>query len=522
MFLLEIIYLTSAALLAAYGLNSLLHTWLFARRRKERPTHAAIDAADLSGGELPYVTVQLPVYNERYVVGRLITAVMNLTWPAGRLQVQILDDSTDETTPIIAGVLSQFEGSNIQVEGVQVEHIRRPKRENYKAGALQAGLETAVGQYIAIFDADFVPPPDFLVRTVPLFERREGQPPVGCVQARWGHMNAETSMLTSAQALGVDGHFVVEQTTRDRVGAFLNFNGTAGIWDRSCLDAIGGWRGDTLTEDLDLSYRAQLAGWRVVYQPEVVVPAELPVQVMGFKRQQFRWAKGSIQTARKLLGRLWRSENPLWRKVLGTLHLTNYAIHPLMVLNLLLTLPMALSKSPWLRLAPLFMLSAVGPPLMYWVAMKETAEARPLKRRLGRLLMLIVLGMGLSVNNTRAVIEAVLGIKSAFRRTPKFAVMAKESAWYGSSYVLTGDWMIWWELLLMLYAAFLIVWSLAHMMWWLVGWLALYAAGYGCMVCLSLVQSRRAAAQRPPQSGPRTGRLYGRPARSKAGIDVGG
>lgn len=496
MFWLEIIYLISAALLAAYGLNCLVHTWLFVRRGRERPVYAVIEAVELEGGELPYVTVQLPIYNERYVVGRLISAVLNLTWPADRLQVQILDDSTDETTQIIAGVLSRFEGS-----AIQIEHLRRLERVNYKAGALQAGMETAVGQYIAIFDADFVPPADFLLRTVPLFEYRVGQAPVGCVQARWGHMNAGSSNLTSAQALGVDGHFVIEQATRSDLGAFLNFNGTAGIWERSCLNAIEGWQGDTLTEDLDLSYRAQLAGWRVVYQPDVVVAAELPVQVMGFKRQQFRWAKGSIQTAKKLLGRLWRSDNALWRKVLGTLHLTNYAIHPLMVLNLLLTLPMALSKSPWLALAPLFMLSAVGPPLMYWVAMKETAEVKSLKSRLGRLIILIVLGMGLSVNNSRAVSEAVLGIKSAFKRTPKFAVMGKESAWYGSSYVLPRDATIWWEAGLMLYACFLIVWSLAHGMWWLVGWLALYAAGYGAMVYLALVQSRRAANQQPQQMG---------------------
>jgi cellulose synthase/poly-beta-1,6-N-acetylglucosamine synthase-like glycosyltransferase len=413
---------------------------------------------------------------------------MNLSWPAYRLQVQILDDSTDETTEIIVKVLKRFESSE-----VQIEHIRREERTHYKAGVLQEGMKTAVGQYIVIFDADFVPPSDFLLHTMPFFESQEGQKPVGCVQARWGHLNEETSMLTRAQSLGVDGHFVVEQAVRDQVGAFLNFNGTAGIWDRDCMESVGGWQGDTLTEDLDLSYRAQLAGWRVVYQPGVVVPAELPVQVAGFKGQQFRWAKGSMQTAKKLLGRLWGSDEPWWRKLLGTLHLTNYAIHPLMVLNLLLTLPMALSNSPLLRVAPFLMISAIGPPLMYWVSMKQNKPAASLKTRLGRLMMLIALGMGLSLNNTRAVIEALVGVKSAFKRTPKFAITGKESTWLGSAYVLPKDLTLWWEALLMLYAIFLIGWSLSHMMMWLVGWLALYVLGYGILVYLALIQSRWAS-----------------------------
>jgi hypothetical protein len=303
------------------------------------------------------------------------------------------------------------------------------------------------------------------------------------------------SLLTKAQSLGIDGHFAVEQAARDSVGAFMNFNGTAGIWRRDCMEAVGGWQGDTLTEDLDLSYRAQLAGWRVVYQPQVVVPAELPVQLAGFKRQQFRWAKGSIQTAVKLMGQLWRSEVSLWRKVLGTLHLTNYAIHPLMVLNLILTLPMSVSNSPFLYLAPFFMASAIGPPLMYWVAMNEAPKIEPLVGRLSRLVMLVVLGMGLSVNNTRAVGEALLGLKSAFQRTPKFAVTDNQTAWYGSSYTLPKDSTIWGEGVLLIYALFLMAWSISHGMWWLIGWLSLYAAGYAVMVGLALTQARQNAAQ---------------------------
>ena len=495
MLILEIIYLITAALLAAYGLNSLLHTWMFIRHRDKRPSYPVLDSDDLLREDLPCVTVQLPIYNERYVVSRLITAVLSLTWPADRLQVQILDDSIDETTEIIAGTLNRLSDTHIQVE-----HIRRPERTHYKAGALQAGMESAVGKYIVIFDADFVPPPDFLLHTIPLFKRGEGEKPVGCVQARWGHMNAGTSMLTKAQSLGVDGHFVVEQAARDGVGAFLNFNGTAGIWDRDCMEAVGGWQGDTLTEDLDLSYRAQLAGWRVVYQPEVIVPAELPAQVTGFKGQQFRWAKGSIQTAIKLMGQLWRSKIAPWQKALGTLHLTNYAIHPLMVINLLLTLPMALSKSPLLHLAPFFMLSAIGPPMLYWTAMRQDRHVEPVLVRLRRLFFLVVLGMGLSVNNSKAVLEAVLGIKSAFKRTPKFAITGKESGWYGGEYPLPRDPTIWLEAVLVFYAMCLTGWSFAHGMWWLVGWLLLYVAGYGSMIWLGLSQSRQAILQSRKQT----------------------
>ncbi len=490
MLLLEIVYLISATLLAVYGLNSLLHTWLFVKKGRNRPSRALFDADDLASRELPTVTVQLPIYNERYVVNRLISAVLELSWPRDRLQVQILDDSTDETSQIVANTLGR-----LNQPGFQIEHIQRRERKDFKAGALQVGLETAVGEFIVIFDADFVPPSDFLLKTIPLFDSEEGEGPIGCVQARWGHTNANMSLLTKAQSLGIDGHFVVEQAARDSVGAFMNFNGTAGIWRRRCMDAVGGWQGDTLTEDLDLSYRAQLAGWRVVYQPEVVVPAELPVQLAGFKRQQFRWAKGSIQTAMKLLGRVWRSETALWRKLLGTLHLTNYAIHPLMVINLLLTLPMSISDSPFLHLAPIFMLSAVGPPMMYWVAMNECSKNDPLTSRLIRLLMLVILGMGLSVNNTRAVAEALSGRRSDFKRTPKFAVTNKETAWYGSSYTLPKDSAIWGEGVLLIFALFLTVWSIYHGMLFLIGWLLLYAAGYAMMIGLALIQARHSAGQ---------------------------
>jgi hypothetical protein len=253
------------------------------------------------------------------------------------------------------------------------------------------------------------------------------------------------------------------------------------------MDDAGGWQGDTLTEDLDLSYRAQLGGWRIVYQPEMIVPAELPVQIDALKRQQFRWAKGSIQTALKLLGKLWRSSQPFWRKLLGTLHLTNYAVHPLMVLNLMLILPMTLSYSPALRLAPFLMLSAIGPPLIYWTAMR--AQHLPLLTRLGRLAMLVGLGTGLSVNNTRAVIEAILGVHSTFKRTPKFAVTGCSTEWQASSYTLPHDPTAWVELILAVFAVGLLGWSISLGLWWLIFWLLLYAGGYSYTAYLSFAQA---------------------------------
>jgi hypothetical protein len=261
------------------------------------------------------------------------------------------------------------------------------------------------------------------------------------------------------------------------------------------MTAAGGWQGDTLTEDLDLSYRAQIQGWQILYQPEVVVPAELPVQIDAFKRQQFRWAKGSIQTALKLLGSFWRTRQPLWLKLLGTLHLTNYTVHPLMLLNLLLTLPMTFSDSPFLRLTPLFTLSAIGPPLLYWTAMQQ-GRSLPLLARLGRLALLIAVGTGLSVNNSQAVFEAIGHIHSDFKRTPKFAVTDRSAQWQHSAYALPRNPTAWLELLLAGYAAGLLIWVILTGIWWLIPWLLLYAGGYSYVAGLAFGQAWQTRAMR--------------------------
>ncbi len=477
----EILYLFSAVLLAIYGFNSLVLNWIYHRHKSgSNPSGNIIKIS-----HHPRVTVQLPVYNERHVVKRLIDAVTKLDWPADRLQIQILDDSTDDTRQIIAEAIADYQPGG----EIQIEHIRRPTRNGFKAGALQHGLLTATGEFIAIFDADFIPPPDFLQKTIPSFDN----PTTGCVQTRWGHVNPDTSQLTQAQALGIDGHFIVEQRARNAIHAFLNFNGTAGVWRRSCMDDAGGWQGDTLTEDLDLSYRAQLRGWEIAYLPHVVVLAELPVQLNAFKRQQFRWAKGSIQTAIKLMKDLWHAPQPTWRKLMGTLHLTNYAVHPLMLLNLFLTLPMALSQSSLLLPTAAFVASAIGPPLLYWTAMQANslpqANAIPHRSRFRRLSTLIGLGTGLSLNNSRAVLEAVFNIQSDFKRTPKFAVTRQSKTWQSSTYALPRDPAVWVESVLALYSWGLLGWVLLQGIWWLIPWLSMYAGGYSYIAGLAFVQA---------------------------------
>jgi len=489
--ILEILYAISAALLAMYGFNNLILTairqWRFASRES---TPSPGGGASPEPG-WPLVTVQLPIYNERYVVERLIQAVARLDYPRDRLQVQVLDDSTDDTQHIVARAIAHHRAA-----GLDMEHVRRPERSGYKGGALQHGLATARGEYIAIFDADFLPPPDFLADTIPHFS----DPAVGCLQTRWGHVNPESSWLTRAQAVGIDGHFVVEQAVRSETAAFLNFNGTAGVWRRECINDAGGWQSDTLTEDLDLSYRAQLRGWRIRFLPQVVVPAELPVQVGALKRQQFRWAKGSIQTAVKLLRDLWRSSRSLIVKIEATIHLTNYAVHPMMLLNLLLTLPLAASGSPLLRLVPVFTMAAIGPPLMYWVAMGEGDGT--LRKRLSHLPVLVFLGTGLSVNNTRAVAEALLGVRSAFLRTPKFNLRGQDRAWRSNPYALPRDPTTWIEMALAGYAIALLAYVLLTGVWGLVPWLLIYAGGYSYIAGLSFIQAWQRALAAHASPGP--------------------
>jgi hypothetical protein len=421
------------------------------------------------------VTIQLPIYNERHTVERLLRAAAGLDYPRDKLQIQLLDDSDDETVDIAEEMVNR-----LRREGIQVDHITRKDRTGYKAGALSAGLQTATGELVAVFDADFVPQRDYLRQVVPHFADQK----VGCVQTRWGHVNRGYSLFTQVQALGIDGHFVIEQTARSRAGLFINFNGTAGVWRRTCIDDAGGWQGDTLTEDLDLSYRAQLRGWRIAYLPDVVVSAELPAQVSAYKRQQARWAQGSIQTAVKLTGKLLRSRQPWSVKLEGVVHLTSYMVHPLMLLTLLLTLPMSFSHSWVLAASPWLMFTAAGPPLLYAIA--QIVQGKEQRRDVILLPLLVLLGIGLAVSNTAAVLRAVLGTPSRFQRTPKFALRERADAWVKSAYALKGDPLLLGEMAMGILALGLLIMPSTDLGF--VPWLIMYLGSFGFVAALGVSQ----------------------------------
>lgn len=466
------LYVGAAVMLAAYGINSLILLALYLYHRKHTiPLPPLVST--------PPVTVQLPVYNERYVVARLIDAVARLDYPRSHLQIQVLDDSTDDTTAI-----AQERAVYYRQQGLDITVIHRQERVEFKAGALACGLSMATGEFIAVFDADFVPAPDFLRRTIPYFL---AQPDLGLIQTRWGHINGDYSLLTRAQTLALDGHFVVEQTARQRAGLLMNFNGTAGIWRRACIEDSGGWQGDTLSEDLDLSYRAQLRGWRFLFLPDVVSPAEVPPHVAAFKQQQFRWAKGSIQCLRKMGWSVLTAREPLFKRFQGLVHLSSYLVHPLMLLLLLISLPLMLwGGMPGLPLAYLS-LASIGPPLLYAVA--QQALYADWGRRWAAFPVLALLGTGVALSNTQAVVEALLGRSQNFWRTPKFRLESREDCWYGKDYNPPFSWLILGEATLALYALVTAVVACLRSNLYAVPFLLLYAAGFGYVAALSLWHS---------------------------------
>jgi cellulose synthase/poly-beta-1,6-N-acetylglucosamine synthase-like glycosyltransferase len=415
------LYLTLVALCAVHGLHRLLLVRTFLATRRTPPASPPLPA------DLPFVTVQLPVFDERDVVARLVDAAAGLDWPADRLQIQLLDDSTDDTAARAAPALARA-----RQRGIDVAVLHRSDRTGFKAGALAAGLRAARGDLVAVFDADFVPPADFLRRVVPPF----ADPGVGMVQARWGHLNAGTSPLTVAQALLLDGHFVIEHTARNRGGRWFNFNGTAGVWRKACVLAAGGWEHDTLTEDLDLSYRAQLAGWRFVYLLDCVVPAELPDTLAAFRTQQRRWAKGSIEVAKKLGERIVRAPGvPAATRLEALVHLGGNLAWPVS-LALAAVLPLVvvtLGRAPlgaWAFL-PAFVFCTGANLLFYAVAAGGGLAGRGLlgggllgRGLLGRgwgtaIPLATLLGIGMAVNQSLAVAEALAGRRTPFVRTPK-------------------------------------------------------------------------------------------------------
>lgn len=424
-----------------FGLHRLWIVLLYRRHARESSEPAQAFAA------WPVVTVQLPIFNEYYVVSRLLRAVADLDYPRERLEIQVLDDSTDETREILAAAVSA-----LRDDGYDVQHVQRADRAGYKAGALANGMRLARGEFFLILDADFVPAPDLLKRTVPYFTDEK----VGLVQTRWGHLNRDASWLTRAEAVLLDGHLLLEQTARSRSGRFFNFNGTAGIWRRAAIEDAGGWQHDTLTEDLDLSYRAQLEGWRFIFLPNLVTPAELPPDMAAFKSQQHRWTKGSIQTCLKLLPRVWRSPLRWPLKLEAIIHLTsNFSYLALVLLCVLI--PRALgAEQNWVRFllvdVPVFLGTTVSVAFFYLVAQRVLRPDR-WWREAWLLPWVMAVGVGLAVSNAKAVLEALIGHQTGFVRTPKFA----GSDVRDRRYVLPGERMVpLVELIFAVYFAFLI------------------------------------------------------------------
>src|SRR4051812_21990396 len=462
-----ICYMSVLIGLSAYGIHRYVIIYLFLKHRRRHTTPAG------KFEQLPKVTMQLPIFNEVYVVERLLRSVSEIDYPRELLQIQVLDDSTDDTRQITASCTAE-----LRQRGFDVQLIQRLDRTGFKAGALAVGLDSADGEFLCILDADFVPQSDLLKRTVHFFT----DPNVGMIQTRWGHLNRGYSLLTRVQAMFLDGHLLLEQTARSRSGRFFNFNGTAGLWRRTCIEEAGGWQHDTLTEDLDLSYRAQLAGWKFVFLPDVVTPAELPVDMNGFKSQQHRWTKGSIQTCKKLLPRIWDSKLPLPIKLEATGHLTsNFAYLLLACLCVLLHPSAGGPQAGWLRTllidVPIFLTASVSVAVFYICAQRELHPRGWLKEIL-LLPCLLALGVGLSLNNARAVLEAVFNHKSDFKRTPKYGIERKAQPWRSCKYMPLRSILPLAEMAFAIYFSYFVWFAIAHRQFLSVPFLLMFQGGF--------------------------------------------
>jgi cellulose synthase/poly-beta-1,6-N-acetylglucosamine synthase-like glycosyltransferase len=413
------LYVLCSAVLLAYGVQCYVLTYLFLRKRKTRIAEQEEKMKFFSGvtdvAMYPKVVTQLPMYNEKSVAIRVIDAVVAMDYPKSRHEVQILDDSNDETINYVNDAVEKY-----LKQGIQISVIRRTDRTGFKAGALQNGLEYTNADFVAIFDADFVPNPDFLKKAMAFFDNR---PKLGLVQGRWTHLNKNASLITRGQAMGIDGHFMIEQAARSWNGLFMNFNGTAGIFRRTAIETSGGWQHDTLTEDMDLSYRMQLSGWETEYVPNLEVPAEIPEDINAFKNQQFRWAKGSIQTAMKIIPMLKEKKIGAFKMIQAILHLTHYSVHPLMLILALLTMPVLYYVKAFLPpiwfgcLIFAMVLATSGPSTMYMVSQYYIGNR--IRKQIMLIPAMMLIGTGLAVNNGKAVIEALFKMESPFHRTPK-------------------------------------------------------------------------------------------------------
>ena len=471
-----VIYLIVVGMLFVYGINFFYLTILSFREPKagEPPPPA----------NWPHVTIQLPIYNERFVARRLIEAAARLDYPIDRLQIQVLDDSTDDTTRIAAETVRA-----IASQGIDIVHLHRKARSGFKAGALAAGTEQARGEFLAIFDADFLPRPDFLKRTVPEFRDES----VAFVQTRWGHLNRDYSLLTVLQSIAIDAHFMVEQFARFNGGYWFNFNGTAGIWRKTAIESSGGWQARTLTEDLDLSYRAFLHGWQAVYRREVEVKAELPVTISAYRRQQRRWAQGSLECALRLVPQVWSKPISILKKVEASLHMTGYAVHLLLfVLAVLYPAILLLSaRYPGLislfGIAAIFNLTAFAPTIFFITAQQQLGKTW--WKQIPSILFITALGTGLMLNTVRASLNIVTRRGTVFERTPKFGIADKKDRWQRPDYHIRIDPIVYFEFAFAGYNIYTLITALQQGNWVIAVYAGLFAIGLLFAASLSVVQN---------------------------------
>lgn len=476
-------YFIILVILAVYGLHRYWLVYDYYKYRKNVP------GPPPEVKEWPRVTIQLPIFNERYVIERLVEAVSRFDYPRELLDVQVLDDSTDETQEVARGCVERH-----AAQGLPITYIHRTNREGYKAGALENGLKTSQGEFVAIFDADFIPEPDFLRRTIPYFLGSEESKNIGMVQTRWTYLNRDYSLLTQVETILLDGHFVVEHGARSRRGTFFNFNGTAGVWRCAAIESAGGWEHDTLTEDTDLSYRAQLRGWKFLYLPEIECASELPVDMNGFKAQQARWAKGLMQTAKKILPKVLKSNAPWHVKAEAFFHLTANISYPLMVVFSVTLLPVMIVRfyQGWFQMLvidlPLFLASTCSISSFYLVAQKEI-RPKTWTRTFLYMPFVMAVGIGISIRNAQAVLEAIVGKKTEFARTPKYKIEGKKDTFVSKKYRNKVGWVPFAEVFLGIYFAATVVYAVTNENYATIPFLLLFVWGYLYTGFMSLGQT---------------------------------
>ncbi len=480
-------YIGSLLVLFTFGSHGFIMIYYYLKYRDKRD--------DFTGnlGYTPHVTIQLPFFNEMYVIERLIKATCEIEYPLDKLEIQVLDDSTDETIGIVDKIVKEY-----KLRGFDIQHIHRIDRSGYKAGALKEGLKSAKGEFIAIFDADFIPRKNFLTIVLPFFKETN----VGMVQTRWEHLNRGYSLITQILALSLDGHFVIEQQVRSKANYFINFNGTSGMWRKECIFDAGNWEADTLTEDLDLSYRAQLKGWKFKYLTDFTTPAEVPSEINSVKSQQFRWTKGAMETCKKILPRVWKSKYPLKLKILSTFHLTNNIVFPFILMACLLNVPIVLIKNGgqydiYFTFMSVFVLAFIGSFILYLYSQKDVYE--DWRSRVLLFPVFMAGSMGFAINNTKAVFEALINKKSEFVRTPKYLIVDKKDTWRDKKYVHKKvSLSIILELLISIYSFAGVVISIITLQISAIPFQLMYSLGFGLVAYLSIkhvIDSNRLAKQ---------------------------